>query len=1376
MIPQDAAAQINLGLFSSSTQMPQQDPTINTVGLNYNDTYDPITKKGVWISHPDYLLDYLDWQNQPHYRAYDIGNTSNYVSFWSNHNSIVLYRDSCTAKIYNGGKINSNSSAITTVSFDLQQAQNATDNWYDSAVNNQTCVINYVEAPNQVTFDMAQSIPNQVTKDIRFIFNLETIPEAILSVTNNNQNDTQTKYGFAVTLNNIPAVVLGNQTFTDQNTTQTIEYTSQNLNDSITVNGSTNEIHFDTQNSINHYLWAAKVEPNNSTLNLVLDYKNAHNALPPNQTLQIDPTWTSPSQSTNYGVLVYPGSGGGGCVIDSSATHTSDEQIVTPDTGDGSFGCQEFVPRWNISGFPVNIVVNSVTYQFDVSYSGHPKNCDFTEYTTTDPATQTAQQIGNAISGATRYVTNTSVCTSVSSGNQLSLGSTAVTDMQTKVGAGTSWFAVGDTFNDFNKDQANENEVDLINNYLIVAYTWNPPVPITTLGCNDNAINSVNCSWTAPTSTDSIVGYYLTQNTTLNAPLYTPNLIRYYKLDYKDPQYNVVDSVSGYNATLSGGSFGQATGKIGYAWNATGSQYLTASSTGLPIGSVDRTIAFWFKTPASFTNGNYFFEIGNHGTNHQDFGLTTVVSGGGKVLYLQGWNDDLQGVTLLQPNTWYNVACIVSSAGTVMTMYLNGALEATSSGHSLNTASSSLYIGAATNAGANIDAKYLIDDFRIYNSALTASQIAKIYNYQLITGTIYTDTTAIYPKTYNYNVYGLSDKGQVQQVLGNTVQIAPYNVIDPPFKANATLGLDSQGFYENLLWTKPKVANSICGSLCAVNGYQVQSYNTTLHGWQTLVTNQSTTTYKDRNLMQNTTQQIRLLTSNHAGWSAWTFPLNQTTYPQEVSHWLLQNNLIDTRNLNNGTLQAGNWNFTSGRNGNAQYFDGLTYDKMSSNNIPIGANDRTITSWIKIPSCPSSFQSVVSSGNVGVGHEFDILLNANTCQIYFGGYADDVVGNTAIPLNTWAFVSIVSSNSGNTISIYLNGILDKTATLGTTLNTSSNPVYFGYDVSDSNYFYNGLTSDVRIFNSALTSQQQLNLYNSQFASRQNYAGTLTITNAVVGNVMGINGTLTNTAGFPQNANLTNYKLVNGSNSNAVLQSNSANSNVPLSIAIPEMYNITSIANAYNYLENVTMQTSQGNIAVTSNTLSIKGLFNPAYYHVNNATTPNWSFIAKRTHNANNVILQINGNPITFSTTCTMQSSYAPNDTITIPYNNVGFVNGNYTNFPSRNTVYGYCTDPGVEVVNFTLYGNQTGNAGFMVFGDVLGETSFFGVSWIFLIVLLTAATVTAKDSVIGIIITVAMIGILAEQGMINSIPSLIWSGVIMLAAFGVFIGKKALFD
>src|SRR5690348_2106260 len=293
IFPSDAFAQI--WPFSSSN--PQQT-IVHTETINSFNDFNPITHQGTFQTHPDYLLDYTNYKGVQVFIPYNIDDNLGYVNFESAHNSVTFYKDSCTARVFDGGHIDSNdTSLINNVSFNLQYAQNGTDNWSQHPANSQACTITHDIKGNTITFDLVQSIQGDVTKDVQFVFDLEhQNAEVIPKVTNNNDGNIDTKYGWAITLRNVPKVGIQNQVLTDSNVVSTIQYDQHNnQNYQLSIQGDTTVLRLDPQNNINHYLWATKIQPDTIGVSVILDYKNAPNALAPHQTLAIDPTWTSGS-------------------------------------------------------------------------------------------------------------------------------------------------------------------------------------------------------------------------------------------------------------------------------------------------------------------------------------------------------------------------------------------------------------------------------------------------------------------------------------------------------------------------------------------------------------------------------------------------------------------------------------------------------------------------------------------------------------------------------------------------------------------------------------------------------------------------------------------------------------------------------------------------------------------------------------------------------------------------------------------------------------------------------------------------------------------------------------------------------------------------
>jgi len=80
------------------------------------------------------------------------------------------------------------------------------------------------------------------------------------------------------------------------------------------------------------------------------------------------------------------------------------------------------------------------------------------------------------------------------------------------------------------------------------------------------------------------------------------------------------------------------------------------------------------------------------------------------------------GTTTIVTNTWYHVA--ISYSGTAISLYVNGAREGISSGTVASTTGFRISNSFSTYPGAFSG---YIDDFRIYNTALTQSQISALY-------------------------------------------------------------------------------------------------------------------------------------------------------------------------------------------------------------------------------------------------------------------------------------------------------------------------------------------------------------------------------------------------------------------------------------------------------------------------------------------------------------------------------------------------------------------------------------------------------------------------------------------------------------------------
>jgi DUF1680 family protein len=190
---------------------------------------------------------------------------------------------------------------------------------------------------------------------------------------------------------------------------------------------------------------------------------------------------------------------------------------------------------------------------------------------------------------------------------------------------------------------------------------------------------------------------------------------------------NLTAAVGGVNAT-GVGSPTYITGHAGQgvSFNGTAGQYAT-----LPAGIVSArttcTIAFWIRVATqvtwarafdfgSSTTVNMFF-VPSNGANAR-FAITTSGSGG---------EQQINAGSALATGSWQHVAITLN--GATGTLYVNGAQVGQNTGMTLNPSSLGSttlnYFGKSQYADGNLNGA--LDDFRIYNGALTASEVATLY-------------------------------------------------------------------------------------------------------------------------------------------------------------------------------------------------------------------------------------------------------------------------------------------------------------------------------------------------------------------------------------------------------------------------------------------------------------------------------------------------------------------------------------------------------------------------------------------------------------------------------------------------------------------------
>jgi subtilisin-like proprotein convertase family protein len=156
----------------------------------------------------------------------------------------------------------------------------------------------------------------------------------------------------------------------------------------------------------------------------------------------------------------------------------------------------------------------------------------------------------------------------------------------------------------------------------------------------------------------------------------------------------------------------------------------------------------------------------------------------------------------------------------------------------------------------------------------------------------------------------------------------------------------------------------------------------------------------------------------------------------------------------------------------ACYFSGtnssyVTVRNQTSNNI---TGSFTLEAWVNPDLFNGFSKGIISKGGVlGATKNYAMRLQSSgRFDIYTNGLLR-LTSKTSVPLNLWSHVASTYNSATNLFCLYLNGILDTSATLTGSLNPVSNTDSLYIGIAGVNTPFVGMMDEVRIWNRALSS-------------------------------------------------------------------------------------------------------------------------------------------------------------------------------------------------------------------------------------------------------------------------------------------------------------------
>lgn len=496
-----------------------------------------------------------------------------------------------------------------------------------------------------------------------------------------------------------------------------------------------------------------------------------------------------------------------------------------------------------------------------------------------------------------------------------------------------------------------------------------------------------------------------------------------YQFDFDGNMNNaVVNSNFGGWVSAGSGSVSYVNNRLGQAGKAVqipNTLNFTASATSLPFGNQSRTLSFWAK----FVNDNdtKTYPVIGWGNNTAGNAYGFWRNGVQNSYYTWGTGNDYnvpQTNAQIQAsnNGWVHIAMTYDITNGSFVIYYNGG-NLGSYTRVLNTNGSTLYLNRLVNSSSGTGDAIQVDDLKIYNTALTATQIQALYN---------PNAGGSAPTVFNVYTSGQST---------NTATV--FFTVNPGGNTTTT-EITVTGFGSGI------------GSV--------------LDGPTVTGTNEQVVQYSIQGLAPGYCYSFNVRAVNSAG----------SQFSGDQAFCTLDDNFHFTPVYHfefNGNTQDKNDPTVAFTNPNSGFVDNNTALRLNENPqalnlpyLPQGARVRSVAIKLAYENgALSAVNNVFSYGSATNNQSFGYSQEyTNQGVLYY--WADDVIFNNSINMGTYHILVFVFD--GSETKIYQDGLLVGSSP-SITPNTVGTIFRLGRTSTGLGGFFNGRIDDLRIYNVAL---------------------------------------------------------------------------------------------------------------------------------------------------------------------------------------------------------------------------------------------------------------------------------------------------------------------
>ena len=739
----------------------------------------------------------LDQYGRTVYTHYIVDDQPTYVKIQNGEASFVFDKTTCSAQIYSGGLIGNNTSVISSDSFVPKSSVDGSGTWsVVTSVNNAACVVEVTQTADSIEVSGTKTSAAGIFK-VRYV-KTEGLPLKTILEATNLSGLTDRRFGVTQTQSIPQFITFGGQ---ERDLADYIGQTFDRIwleNNKANLMKLSGGLSFNVVDAWSNLESISVNSVNNGMASVSFNYLRNTPILLPNETLIIDPTYSSNNPTTDLQVVddgnnnvCATGSNkqdGGGSL--SARVYTTAQN---PDD------CVRAFLDYDISSIPDTATITDVDFKFEVTTVLNPPNCDYVSGGTTR-ASDTAANIFTAIGSGTVMLNADSTCTTTGTDKSVDFGSVGDSEVTSRLAGDFFTFGIK-----LDNETIDATDKQVILNSEESASTPDPTLEITyVVICTSPTLTSIPTqstssiivNWSQPSPNCSPTNYKVFESK--NSAAYT---LQATLGNVTTTTINSLDSGTQYSYKLSAGN------GAGYGTNSTvgTNATLPIAPTSLSPSTYSQTridVTYsdgsqpnvsWYKSRYTTPTGtwiNFNTNSSVHTPRYENFtGLTWGTQ----------YNFAIASGTLGGWGAWSS-----NSSGTTTDGIVYSSVTPTN-----------LIVYPDPPSGTKLDLQWIasamqnINGYRILREAPVGGGFSTIVSNTTNTNIYYNNTGLSVNTYYNYKVYSLNQTGLsgASNTYSQTTYHLPDVVDDLSSVSDGLSGVD-------LSWTQP---NTLYGYLTGYN-------------------------------------------------------------------------------------------------------------------------------------------------------------------------------------------------------------------------------------------------------------------------------------------------------------------------------------------------------------------------------------------------------------------------------------------------------------------------------------------------------------------------------------------------------------------------------